>query len=486
MIRFHSLLGAFALALGLCAAARADEIRLADGRVLIGQARTVGDQVVIETRDGRTIRVAAGDVVRIRTDEELRDELRRLADAHGDAPHASLELARLAHRYGLEREMWDLLDDCVEAAPDDGLEERLYRFLAGLGPELVPEHRLKADVERKVRALLTKAKSTSSPAHLAAIEAVLAALQEDGTDEQLRIRARSASSWIQRETALRALLRRSERNEPFVWRTAIVDSSTKVRERAMQIARDAGHADAAAEYLAPGLMQPDGRVRIRTAEAFGELGSPAAVPAIVAAGPFAGSATLSPGATRAHVAFLNQQAYMRDFDVEVAMASFIADPQIGVLQSGVVLDVTVAAITSMRTEVVRAYRTALKRITGDDPGHDPEKWAEWMSERPELEKAAEAAKADAEDAIAKGEVPPPAPAAPAGPAGPAGPGPAGGGGNGGNGGNPDGGLGGLGTPVLPGTLPPLPGTSFPPAPPRPQPPIPPTNRGPLPRGGGRR
>ncbi|MBK8097807.1 MAG: hypothetical protein IPK26_11910 [Planctomycetes bacterium] len=42
---------------------------------------------------------------------------------------------------------------------------------------------------------------------------------------------------------------------------------------------------------------------------------------------------------RGHVAVINQTAYVRDFDVEVAQASFIADPKVDVIQDGLVLDV---------------------------------------------------------------------------------------------------------------------------------------------------
>ncbi|HEX6811820.1 MAG TPA: hypothetical protein VF384_09385 [Planctomycetota bacterium] len=42
---------------------------------------------------------------------------------------------------------------------------------------------------------------------------------------------------------------------------------------------------------------------------------------------------------RGHVAVINQTSYVRDFDVEVAQAAFIADPKIDVIQDGIVLDV---------------------------------------------------------------------------------------------------------------------------------------------------
>jgi len=42
---------------------------------------------------------------------------------------------------------------------------------------------------------------------------------------------------------------------------------------------------------------------------------------------------------RAYATMLNQITYVQDFDVEVALASFIADPIIGVISDGIVLDV---------------------------------------------------------------------------------------------------------------------------------------------------
>ncbi|MBC8369845.1 MAG: hypothetical protein H8E25_07585 [Planctomycetes bacterium] len=52
------------------------------------------------------------------------------------------------------------------------------------------------------------------------------------------------------------------------------------------------------------------------------------------------SVTLSTQNTeRAYAAMLNQITYIQDFEVEVALASFIADPTIGVISDGIVLDV---------------------------------------------------------------------------------------------------------------------------------------------------
>src|SRR5690606_24554021 len=107
-------------------------------------------------------------------------------------------------------------------------------------------------------------------------------------------------------------------------------------------------------------------------------------------GPAAARANgLAGGATRGHIAILDQQAYVRDFDVEIAANALIADPKIDVLHSGVVLDVTVAAVTPMRLRVLRAYRKSIASLAGDDPGRDPEGWAAWLADHKDLAAAAE-------------------------------------------------------------------------------------------------
>ena len=81
------------------------------------------------------------------------------------------------------------------------------------------------------------------------------------------------------------------------------------------------------------------------------------------------------------MAVLTQTSYIRDFDVEVAQAAIIANPVVGVIQSGTVLDVTVMAVTTYRTHILRSYRDAIREISGDDPGPDPKKWKEWLEKR---------------------------------------------------------------------------------------------------------
>ena len=63
---------------------------------------------------------------------------------------------------------------------------------------------------------------------------------------------------------------------------------------------------------------------------------------------------------------------------------------VGVIQSGTVLDVTVMAVTTHRYVILDSYRDAIREISGEDPGKDPEKWKEWLEKRKANTEAPEA------------------------------------------------------------------------------------------------
>jgi hypothetical protein len=375
-------------------ALRADEVRLDDGRVLVGKVVDRGDTIEVTTRDGVVV-VHKERVTRRRTDNELRQDLAAKAREVGTSTFASLQLALLARETGLEPEMWRYLDRTVTglaaAAPDndDGavaLQRRLDDLLADLEPEVLSRKWRNAPTKNRVHQLLNGLRADTGPGRAAAIEMLL--VREPNADQDLRQEARRTGAERQRIAALAALQRRElAGNDRFVLRTAVLDGSSKVRRAAIDIAR--GHDDAAAvAYLAPGLMHGNSKVRVRTAEAFADLGHRDAVELLVLAGPSAGVNLAAAGqGVRGHVAFLQQQAYIRDYDVEVAQAAFIADPKVDVLQSGSVLDVTVTGVYE-EIVIVRAYQKALKELTRQDPGTDPRRWASWLSELPDPARAA--------------------------------------------------------------------------------------------------
>src|SRR5690606_14577458 len=193
----------------LAAGVAADEVRLKDGRVLIG-ATEVRDEVVrVTTRDGvETVPRAA--VQRIRSDAELTAELERLAARFGDAPHARLELARIARDFGLLDRMWELLDGLVEdrAQLAAALRPRLDAFLAEFEGDLLPRALRTAPAERRVKELLLRVRPDTSPGRRAAVAAILAGVTDADAVARLRESARKAMHSVAREVAVRALAAR--------------------------------------------------------------------------------------------------------------------------------------------------------------------------------------------------------------------------------------------------------------------------------------
>ena len=376
----------FALAATLLAAPpREDEVRLKDGRVLVGVVHKNDKVWEIDTRDGQ-VRVATGDVEACRSEADLRDALRNLERTAGDTPFAHLQLAMQAFAWDLDADLWRHLDAAVMVPRDpahQGLRSRVDDFLAQLEPELLARKYRAADVRARVHELLRQLPKTAAPGRIAAIQELL--VREPNADKELRAEARGNHDTWRRLCAVESLLRRGTRNnDTFAWRTAVLDPNAEVRAASMQLARDYGDPAAAVQYLAPGLMHSNAEVRVRTGLAFANLGDRSALKPLVMAGPFAAKALsdANPG-VRGNIAFIQQQAYIRDFDVEVAQASFIADPMIGILQSGVVLDVTVMNVVTERIRIVGTWRKALQRLAGSDPGGDPRNWAGWLASLPQ-------------------------------------------------------------------------------------------------------
>ena len=368
---------------GLSEDLAADEVVLKNGTVLVGKTRKLAQEMEITTLDG-VQRVKLADIERIRDDAQLRDTLAKMAIRSGaGSAHAQLELARVARSWGLLDEMWRHLARALRSGEQSAvIQRRAHGFMASLEREILPKKWRTASADTKARELLTRIKRGKVPrAKVTAVSILLA--QVPGADAYLRKRARRDVNRTQRVAMIRALASRpAEGNDRFVYRTALLDGSPEVRREAMLATREIGQAPAAIGYLAPGLTQNNAKMRVRTAQAFGELRDASALPLLVAAGPAAGTImkkrSLPGGATRAHMAVIEQRAFVRDFDVEVAASSFIGNPKVDVLQSGVVLDVTVIAVKTHRAEIVGAYRDAIRRIAGSDPGANPAGWSRWL------------------------------------------------------------------------------------------------------------
>ena len=110
---------------------------------------------------------------------------------------------------------------------------------------------------------------------------------------------------------------------------------------------------------------------VNAAAALGQLGDAHAVVWLVTRLVSHGS---SPGANFSQ---LSQQAYVQDFDVEVAQTSFIADPVIGTLQEGVVQDVKVLDLTIEKTFVEMRLVKTIASLAKADLGTSAQVAAWW-------------------------------------------------------------------------------------------------------------
>ncbi len=122
------------------------------------------------------------------------------------------------------------------------------------------------------------------------------------------------------------------------------DAHPSVRDAAVRAAAAFGNDDIAIP-LVRALGSENLSIVANAGRALGVLGDVRAVGYLVKRIESHGS---SPGAWFGHE---TQQAYIRDFDVEVAQTSFIADPIIGTIQEGVVSDVKILDASLERTIV---------------------------------------------------------------------------------------------------------------------------------------
>jgi HEAT repeat protein len=133
--------------------------------------------------------------------------------------------------------------------------------------------------------------------------------------------------------------------------------------------------------LVQALSNPSGLVRENAIEALGRAGYSEGVGPLIQLMMTASAAAAAGGGgsgVRSNLYVGLQTAYVQDFNVEIAQGSSIADPIVGVLQSGVVFDVTVGGVSNIpiTTEVWDTAR-ALTRLTGERLGTSPSAWLKW-------------------------------------------------------------------------------------------------------------
>lgn len=145
----------------------------------------------------------------------------------------------------------------------------------------------------------------------------------------------------------------------------------RVRRAMVAALRRIGAPDSV-HVLGRALASRDSRVVRRAAEALGELGDELALPYVIKK--WSGRAGDFP---RVYFTQVNQRSYIRDFDVEVAATSFIADPIIGISQEGMVQPVKI--IATEQTEV-GIFHAALVKLAGRDLGRSVGAWQRYWNE----------------------------------------------------------------------------------------------------------
>ena len=166
--------------------------------------------------------------------------------------------------------------------------------------------------------------------------------------------------------------------QPLIHRS-VIDPSATVREVALSAAMAYQDPNLLSPYVKAMVNSKSQPVRINAARAVGGLGDVRGIQYLIYRMHAHGG-----GVSRSHIYLANQLSFIQDFDVEVAQTAFIADPMVGILQEGVVLDVRVIA-TERKADIIerRILRDSLRKLTQVDMGDEPEAWAKWWQKNRE-------------------------------------------------------------------------------------------------------
>ena len=317
--------------------------------------------------------------------EVLADARRLEAELDRDDLGRRVTLARWMLDAGLADESLDQLDRVLREAPDhDAARNVLARHPRLL--ELPSDEEVLADPGEALRETLSIASEVGPARQELVIRELDRVYGAENLGAVLEHALRSAAPGRRAfgALALRRLLPARALRE--LYRRAALDPDESVRRAAALAIRDVGQ-PAVVLPLTRALESDDSRVRTHAAESLGHMGYAAAAPALMNRFANLGKPASAQGgagpryALSGSLVITNEVAYVRDFDVEIAQAASIADPIVGSVTEGVVLDVRVGGISGYR--IVRERRAlvdALERVTGATPGDRFEDWERWWDE----------------------------------------------------------------------------------------------------------
>lgn len=288
-----------------------------------------------------------------------------------------------------------------ELLADHPRDRELREVAATLGRALAPLPERPADPAAEdaaahVKRLITFAASGSRPVQEAVLQELVGAAPREVLLEAC-VEATRSKNWRPRAFALTAMGRLFPGDDPR--RTllhSIYDPSEHARDAAARAIGDIGVYEVA-QPIVNALYASKPEIRARAIEALASARHPAFVeplldrmfmlqppavagfipkPAPVKPAPAGGAS--SGGPVRGYIFVGRQQAYIQDFEVEVAQFASVADPVINTLMSGSVLEVGVIGVSEVTVaREVRMLRRAVKRITGQQVKGGSDDWHSW-------------------------------------------------------------------------------------------------------------
>ncbi len=384
-----------ALLLAIVGAAPADVVRLKDGRTLRGAVTEAGDALIVATPAGE-VRVPRSEVEGVDREASPADAAaeyarRRSGVAEGEAA-SWVALGQWCREAGLALEGAAAFERAVALDADHpearaGLGHVRFRgrwmteaeamvakgFVRYRGKWVLPAERDYLRRRDGVANGAAVAEGALDPADPAAAGAA-AAPGSFAAD----LRALGSPDPAVREAAARRLATRRELAAVrALTRAAVADPDASVRSAALSSLHALRYENTPL-YLGSALRSRQEAIRTRAAEALGTFTTNALAPRVLAGYAVDGWG----GGPRVNIFIGQQTAYIRDFEVEVAQTAAIADPIVGVIMEGTVLDFQCLGVQEMITVSEKNAATrAWESLTGQELGSDPLEWAKWLAAR---------------------------------------------------------------------------------------------------------
>ena len=350
-------------------------VTVEDGSSFEGTLRkTTRDALIFATSFGER-RVEKESVVAQKSSTELRDRYKKKRQGIAEKDvEGHLKLARWCRTQGLTSGLDEELEIVLKRDPArSGAWEMLrsdapHYQLAKKNPhsrqkrarwERAQVDLLFAAIKRKktdfVRAGLVKVQLSALPIELQVTAAIQKA--ERGTKYQRWVGVQQLG-----ET-------KNVRRVKTLYRVALTDQTWQVRRMAVHSLKLQDDGSTFRPFVKALVKHPNIAARMNAAQALGFLGDKRAVAPLVRALKRAGEGRVA----HSNISSINQIAYVKDYDVEVAQTAFIADPLVDIVLDGLVLDIGLVSASAQR----RVYGRALSRLTGADFGEHRKPWLNW-------------------------------------------------------------------------------------------------------------